>query len=132
MTIELREHGELELGIEAGGKVHREFVLRPARLADTYQAAAVVPVPAGIGDSQAARVAYQMAIDDALILCQVTQLGTLAPAPAAAELAAWIDPDDMAILRQAAAELKKKLRASRSGSLRTDAPNTSSSAPVSS
>lgn len=129
--IELREHGELDLGVEAGGKVHRDFVLRPARLADTYQAAAAVPVPADVGDSQAARVAYQMAVDDALFLCQLTQLGDLAPVPPIAELAAWIDPDDMAILRQAAAELKKKLRASRLSSPPTDAPNTSSSAPAS-
>lgn len=130
--IELREHGELDLGVEAGGVVHREFVLRPARLADTYLAAAAVPVPDDVGTSQAARVAYQMAIDDAQVLCQLTQLGTLAPVPPVHELAAWIDPDDMAILRQAAVELKKKLRASRLSSPPIDAPNTSSSAPASS
>lgn len=130
--IELRESGELELGVVVGDAVHRAFTLRPARLADTYAAAAAVPVPPNMADDQSARVAYQMAIDDALVLCQLDALGTLSTVPSPQALAGAIDPDDMAVLRQAAAELKKKLRASRLSLPPTDAPNTSSSAPASS
>ena len=128
---DLYESGELELGVLLDGSLQRFFTLRQATLADTYQAAASVPVPDGLAEDQAARVAYQMAIDDAQVLCQLTQLGELVPVPAAAALVAALDPDDMAILRQAAYNLKKKLRLSRLSLRPTGAPNTSSSAPAS-
>ena len=127
----LRQFGLLDLGVVVGDVVHRDYTLRPATLADSYRAAAAVPVPANVADDQAARVAYQMAIDDAQILCQLEALGSLSPVPAVEALAEAMDPDDMAILRQAAAELKKKLRQSRHSSPPIDAPNTSSSAPAS-
>jgi hypothetical protein len=45
-------------------------------------------------------------------------------------LAAEIDPDDMMILRQAAEDVKKKLRVSRSNLPTIAAPSLSSSAPA--
>ena len=125
------ESGELELGVLVDGVVHRVFTVRPATLADSYLAAASVPVPANLADDQAARVAYQMAVDDAQILCQLDRLGALSPVPSPQALAAELDPDDMAILRQAAANVKKKLQQSRSSLPLTGEPNTSSSAPAS-
>lgn len=122
--------GSLSLGVLVAGALHRAFELRPATLADTYRAAEAVPVPADLAVNQATRVAYQMAIDDAVILCQLTRLGTLDPIPPPAALAAELDPDDMAELRQAAADVKKNLRESRSGLPTSVAPSLSSSAPV--
>lgn len=125
------ESGRLDLGVVIDGAVHRDFTLRPAVLADTYRAVEWVTVPVDIDSNQAANVAYQMAVDDGVILCQLESLGTLAtPLPSPAALAAVLDPDDMGILRGAAAILKKKLRASRSSSPPIDEPNTSSSAPA--
>lgn len=122
----LRESGELELGVLVAGVLHRAFTLRPATLADTYQAAAAVPVPANLADDQSAKVAYQMAVDDAQVLCQIVTLGTLPTVPTPQAMAAELDPDDMALLRQAAAEVKKKRLQSRPGWVSTDAPSTSS------
>ena len=128
----IRESGELDLGVMIGGVLCRAFTIRPATLADTYRAAEAVAIPADLGkpDNEPARVAYQMAIDDALILCQVESLGDLSPAPSAQTLAAELDPDDMGILRKAAESVKKKLRQSRSSSPLTAEPNTSSSEPA--
>lgn len=127
----VREEGELELGIVVGGVAHCHFVLRPATLKDTYRAAAMVPVPDNLADDAAAKVAYQMAIDDAMVLCQVETLGTLPETPSPAVLIAEIDPDDMGELREAAARLKKKWRESRKPSPPTAAPSASSSPPAS-
>lgn len=123
----LLESGELEIGVAIGELVHRDFALRPATLADTYVAAAAVAVPDDLSSDQAARVAYQMAIDDALVLCQLASLGRADPVPGVAALVAAIDPDDMAILREAAARLKKKLRQSRLSFPLIVEPNTCSS-----
>lgn len=127
----LREQGELDIGLLVGASVYRGFTLRPATLADTYAAAAAVPVPDDLGSDKSANVAYQMAIEDAQILCQIERLGDLDPVPGIAALVAGLDPDDMAILRQHAALLKKKLRLSRPGFPPIVAPNTSSSEPAS-
>lgn len=121
--------GALALGVQIGEALHRDFELRPATLADTYSAAASVPVPADLAANDSARVAYQMAVDDAVILCQLTRLGALSPVPSPAALAAALDPDDMVILRQAAEKVKKNLQASRAGLPTTAAPSLSSSAP---
>lgn len=129
MTTNVREEGELELGLLVSGVAHCRFVLRPATLKDTYRAAALVPVPDNLGDDSAAKVAYQMAIDDAMVLCQVETLGTLPETPSPQALLAGIDPDDMDLLRQAAARLKKKWRASRKPSPPIAAPNVSSLPP---
>ena len=123
----LRECGELEVGVLVGELLARSFTLRPATLADTYAAAAAVPVPDNLGGDNAANVAYQMAIEDAQILCQIEALGDLDPVPDIPALVAAIDPDDMAVLRQHAAALKKKLRLSRLGFPPIVEPNTSSS-----
>jgi len=127
----IRVTSVLELGVMVGDVLACSFTLRPATLADTYAAAAAVPVPTNLGTDQAALVAYQMAIDDALILCQIEQLGDLQPVPSVQTLVAAVDPDDMAILRQEAAGLKKKLLQSRPSFPPIVAPNTSSSAPAS-
>lgn len=127
----ITEEGTLDFGVGFDGEMHCGFTLRPATLADTYVATAAVPVPDNLANDKAASVAYQMAVDDALILCQLTQLGALDPVPSVEALVAAVDPDDMAILREAAFRLKKKLRQSRSGSAPTVEPNTSSSAPAS-
>lgn len=128
---QITEEGELDFGVGFDGEMHCAFTLRPATLADTYAATAAVPVPDGVSDNPAARVAYQMAIDDAQILCQLIQLGTLDPVPSVQALVATVDPDDMAILRVAAISLKKKLRQPKNASHPIDAPSTSSSAPAS-
>lgn len=129
----IRESGELDLGVVIGGVLHRAFTVRPATLADTYRGAEAVAIPPDLDkpENGPARVAYQMAVDDAQILCQLESLGDLSPAPSAQALAAELDPDDMALLRKAAASVKKKLRLSRWGLPHTDAPNTSSFAPAS-
>ena len=127
----IRESGELELGVLVDGVVHRVFTVRPATLADTYRAAESVAVPDNLVDDQAARVAYQMAVDDAQILCQLERLGGLPSVPSPRALASELDPDDMAILRKAADSVKKKLHESRQNLPLTGEPNTSSSAPAS-
>lgn len=121
--------GALALGVEIGEVLHRDFELRPATLRDTYRAAESVPVPADLAANDSARVAYQMAVDDAVILCQIVRLGTLSPVPSPAALAAELEPDDMVILRQTAADVKKNLQALRAGLPTTAAPSLSSSAP---
>ena len=123
----LREICSLELGV-LGAMV---AVLRPATLADVYAAAAAVSVPDAVGTDKAANVAYQMAIDDAQVLCQIERLGELGELPGIPALVAAIDPDDMALLRAGAERLKKKLRQSKPGSPPGDAPSTSSSGPAS-
>lgn len=117
----ITESGTLEYGVEIDGVVHREFTLRPAMLADSYQAALQVPVPDKLDDATH-RVAYQMAIDDAMVLTQLTQLGTLPCVPPPAELAKLLDPDDMVQLRVAAEAVKKKRR----GLSNTPSPSDSS------
>lgn len=120
----------LELGIVVDSVAHTSVVLRAARLADAYAAAAATPIPAGMKDDASAGVAYQMAIEDAGVLSQIVRFGSLDPVPSIPALVAEIDPDDMAALRQAAARLKKKLRLSKSILPPTDAPNMSSSEPA--
>ena len=129
----IRESGELDLGVMIGGVLHRAFTIRPATLVDTYRGAEAVAVPGGLDEpeNRPARVAYQMAVDDAQILCQLESLGNLSPAPSVQVLVAELDPDDMAILRQAAASVKKKLRQSRSSSPLTGGPNICLSEPAS-
>lgn len=127
----LREHGVLIVGF--GGAF--DFTLRPATLADTYAAAGAVPVPDALGDdnpasAKSANIAYQMAVEDANVLSQIERLGELATVPDIPTLVAGLDPDDMAVLRQAAALLKKRLRPSKPGLPPTGEPNTSSSAPA--
>lgn len=125
---DILESGSLEVGILVDGVVHREFSLRPSRLADTYRAAEIVPVPSvdnmAIGSY---RTAYQMAIDDAVILCQLVKLGGLDPVPDAQVLVEEVEPGDMEILRAASARVKKKLVLSRNGSSSADKPSASSS-----
>lgn len=127
----IRESGELEVGVLVGDSVFRSFTLRPATLADSYAAAAAVPVPDNLGADKSANVAYQMAIEDAQILCQLEQLGDLDPVPDIPALVESLDPDDMVVLRHHAALLKKKLRLSRPGLPPIVEPNTSSSEPAS-
>ena len=129
--MDVREDVELEFGILVGEAAHCRVVLRPATLKDTYRAAALVPVPDNLGDDSAAKVAYQMAIDDALVLCQVETVGTMPEPPSPQALLAGIDPDDMDRLRQAAAQLKKKWRESRKASPLIAVPSASSSPPAS-
>lgn len=105
--------GTLEFGIVVAGVVHRYFVLRSATLADVYRAAEVVAVPEDLQSNQAVKIAYQIAVDDAQVLSQLVSLGDLDPVPSPAALAAEMEPDDMALLRAAAVDVKKKLRESR-------------------
>lgn len=124
------EQGKLPIGVMLNDGLHTEFELRPATLADTYKAAAAVPVPETLTGNDAARVAYQMAVDDAVIMSQLIRLGTLSPIPSPSVLAAELDPDDMAVLRQAAEDVKKKFRVSRSSLPCTGEPSLPSSAPA--
>ena len=128
----IREVAHLETGIPIGPAVYFEAILRPATLADTYRATEAVPVPDDL-THQAARIAYQVQVDDALVLCQIEALGPLegAELPGPAELAQVIDPDDMAVLRAAAAAVKKKLQLSRRNLPTFGAPSASSSAAAS-
>ena len=128
----IREVAHLETGIPIGPAVYFEAILRPATLADTYRATEAVPVPDDL-THQAARIAYQVQVDDALVLCQIEALGPLegAELPGPAELAQVIDPDDMAVLRAAAAAVKKKLQQSRRSLPTLGAPSASSSAAAS-
>ena len=128
----IREVAHLETGIPIGPAVYFEAILRPATLADTYRATEAVPVPDDL-THQAARIAYQVQVDDALVLCQIEALGPLegAELPGPAELAQVIDPDDMALLRAAAAAVKKKLQLSRRNLPTFGAPSASSSAAAS-
>ena len=137
----IREVAHLETGIPIGPAVYFEAILRPATLADTYRATEAVPVPDDL-THQAARIAYQVQVDDALVLCQIEALGPLegaelpgpaelAQVPGPAELAQVLDPDDMAVLRAAAAAVKKKLQLSRRNLPTFGAPSASSSAAAS-
>lgn len=128
----IREVAHLETGIPIGPAVYIEAILRPATLADTYRATEAVPVPDDL-THPGARVAYQVQVDDALVLCQIEALGPLegAELPGPAELAQLLDPDDMAVLRTAAAAVKKKLQQSRRNLPTFGAPSASSSAAAS-
>lgn len=125
----ITESGALDAGISVidSDAVHTAFTLRPARLADTYRATACVAVPDDIATSAPARVAYQMAIDDAVVLCQLVTLGDLAEIPPPRLLTELLDPDDMGILRAAADRLKKKSKELKSSSLPSASPSASSS-----
>jgi hypothetical protein len=123
------EAGTLDFGVEIDGKVHAIFALSTLRLVDTYRAIEAVPVPDGIDQNLALRVAYETRLGDATILSQLTQLGTLDPVPSIEALMGVIEPDDMEILRAASAALKKKWRKSRQGSSPIGEPSSSSSAP---
>lgn len=95
-------------------------VLRPGRLSDMYRAMSLVPVPdepIQDGDHRLTPhgVAYQSAVDDMQVLCQIALMGGQ-PVPDLVELADDLSPDDMAELRQAAGQLKKKKRLSKSNS----------------
>lgn len=120
----------LDLGIVVAGIHHLDAELRAARLADIYSAAAAVAVPSDISTDESARIAYQMAVDDAQVLAQIAKLGDLDPLPSLQVLIAEIDPDDMALLRAAAERLKKKLRQSKPGLPPIVEPSTSSSEPA--
>lgn len=131
--------GALQFGILVEGVVHKEFVVRPATLNDTYHAMEAVPLP--VVEARAdttgeqlqispAGMAYQVALDDATILCQLIKLGALEPVPGPAALMQELEPTDMAILRGAAAEVKKSLAKSRSGSSPSVEQSSSSSAPA--
>lgn len=125
----IREVAHLETGVPIGPAVYFEAILRPATLADTYRATEAVPVPDDL-THQGARIAYQVQVDDALVLCQIEALGPLegAELPGPAELAQVLDPDDMALLRAAAAAVKKKLQLSRRNLPTFGVPSASSSA----
>ena len=127
----MTEQGDLEIGVEIDGVTATAFVLRPPTLADTYRAAESVRVPDDVDSNKAAMVAYQMALDDAIVLCQLTYLGALSPVPSPDVLAEVLDPDDMAQLRQAASVLKKKRQLSKPGFPPIVEPNTCSSEPAS-
>jgi hypothetical protein len=124
------EQGKLPIGVVLNGELHTDFELRPAMLDDTYKAAAAVPVPADVDANKGAMLAYRMALEDAIIFFQLVRLGSLSPIPAPAALAAEMDPDDMAVLRQAAEDAKKKQRASRSSLPTTGEASSSSCAPA--
>ena len=128
----IREVVTLSAGIVVGDRTLFDVVLRPALLTDTYRATELVPVPDDL-DNPRARVAYQMRIDDAVVLCQIEALGELEgdEVPGPGVLAEQLEPDDMALLRGAAARVKKKLLQSRSGSLISGGQSASSSAAAS-
>lgn len=128
---DITEVCELEVGIVVDGRAHFRAELRAARLVDSYAAAAAVAIPVGLQDDERARVAYQMAVDDAQVLAQVAVLGDLDAVPPIEVLIDEIDPDDMGLLRAAAGRLKKKLRLWKHGSPPIAAPSTSSSEPAS-
>lgn len=128
----IREVVTLSAGIVVGDRTLFDVVLRPALLTDTYRATELVPVPDDL-ESPQSRVAYQMRIDDAVVLCQIEALGELEgdEVPGPGVLAEQLEPDDMALLRGAAARVKKKLLQSRSGSLISGGQSASSSAAAS-
>lgn len=121
----------LVVGLDFGDQVAMAATLRAARLQDAYDAVLVVPVPEDMGANAPARVAYQMAIDDAEVLAQIESLEGIATLPSLQELIAVVDPDDMALLKAAAKALKKKRIASRSASPASAASKPASSAPAS-
>lgn len=128
----IREVVTLSAGIVVGDRTLFDVVLRPALLTDTYRATELVPVPDDL-ESPQSRVAYQMRIDDAVVLCQIEALGELEgdEVPGPGVLAEQLEPDDMALLRGAAARVKKKLLQSRSKSLISGGQSASSSAAAS-
>ncbi len=105
-------------------------VLRPARLADTYRAMSLVDIPeadAKDGDRVTpAGLAYQLAVDDMQVLCQIVECEGVEPVNLPA-LSDDLSPDDMAALREAAAKIKKKRNA-----LKTTGANGASSNALSS
>lgn len=123
---DLIERGELPLGVMLQEANHVAYALRTARLEDAYRAAAAVSLPDNVDTNVAARLAYQMAIDDAVILSQLVSLGSMTTMPSIQELVQTIDPDDMSVLRAAAERLKKKLQESR-GTVRDTALSSATS-----
>lgn len=95
-------------------------VLRPGRLSDLYRAMSLVPVPDETIQTDDQRltshgVAYQSAVDDMQVICQIASVNGQ-PVTDLVALADDLSPDDMAELRQAAGQLKKKKRLSKSNS----------------
>jgi hypothetical protein len=98
---------ELQYGLAPWSATAKLCVLRQARLQDVYAAVAAVEMPDDMAG--AARIAYQMAIDDAQLLAQIDSVDGTEP-PAVSLLAQLIHPDDMSALRIAAESVKKKQR----------------------
>lgn len=103
----ITEEVPLQYGLAPWGATAKTVVLRQARLQDTYAAVAAVEMPADMVGS--ARIAYQMAIDDAQVLAQIDSVDGNEP-PALSLLAQFVHPDDMAALRTASELIKKKQR----------------------
>ena len=87
-----------------------DVTLRPAKLPDVYRAMDLVELPAGAegGMTFAQRLAYQQRVDDMQALCQITALDGGEPPANLPALADELSPDDMAAIRTAVAEIKKK------------------------
>lgn len=128
----LTERCPLVVGLPVGDRLAVEAVLRQAKLSDAYTATLVVDLPdADLQADVRARMAYQMAIDDAELLARVVELADeqgAIPVPGLEALLATIDPEDMACLRAGAERLKKKRRGSKPAS-DPSAPSKAGSSP---
>jgi len=122
----ITEHCPLIIGITVGEVTAMAATLRAPRLQDAYDAARVVPVPGDMKNPQE-RTAYMLAIDDAELLARVSSLEGIPAVPALEFLIGNIDPEDMRLLKEAAAVLQKKRISSKSDSLQSGSSKSGSS-----
>lgn len=92
----LTQQGVLPVGIMVEGVLHRDYVLKPARVIDSIDAVEEV------GSHN------PVALMAAVIARQLTSLGTLKPEQIDYDLVCEMDPRDFNALEAAAGELSKK------------------------
>lgn len=90
--------GTLPIGIEYGGKVHREFKLRPRLVRDSVEAAEEV------GDGSESRTGL------AILARQFVQLGNIPPTGITTEVLLDMYEEDLGELYRAAEEVAAKLK----------------------
>jgi len=102
MSAELKEVGELLVGVELDGVLHSDFVLRPRLVRDSIRVMA---------DEQAQQNDAYRGV--ALIACQIVKLGELSSAQITTELLLSMFDADLAVIMAANGRLEGRLQSFR-------------------
>jgi len=102
MSAELKEVGELLVGVEVDGVLHSDFVLRPRLVRDSIRVMA---------DEQAQQNDAYRGV--ALIACQIVKLGELSSAQITTELLLSMFDADLAVIMAANGRLEGRLQSFR-------------------
>ncbi len=101
----MTEKGSLPVGVEHGGKVHRDFELRPEKLRDSMEAMAENP-------EKAKDRAY---LTVAVLAKQTVRLGDIPREKITPEMILDMYADDAVAITDAGRRLREKMRSFRSG-----------------